>query len=80
MKQQEIGMNRERFEGNWKQLGGKVNERWGRLTNDPQRELAGRRTQVAGRIQKRYGIAKEEAARQLEDFLDRNRNWHLSNK
>lgn len=73
-------MNRERFEGNWKQFGGKVNEQWGRLTNDPQRELAGRRDQVAGRIQKRYGIAKEDAARQLKDFLDRNRNWNLSNK
>jgi uncharacterized protein YjbJ (UPF0337 family) len=73
-------MNRDRFEGNWKQFGGKVKEQWGRLTNDPQREFGGRRGQRAGRTQERYGISKEEAARQLKDFLDRNRNWDLSNR
>ena len=73
-------MNRDRFEGNWKQFSGKVKEQWGRLTDDPQREFAGRRDQLAGRIQERNGISKEEAARQLRDFLDRNRNWHLSNR
>ena len=72
--QQEIEMNQDRFEGNWRQFGGKVKEQWGRLTNDPQREFAGRRDQLAGRTQERYGISKEEAARQLKDFLDRNRN------
>jgi uncharacterized protein YjbJ (UPF0337 family) len=51
-----------------------VKEQWGRLTNDPQREFVGGRDQLAGRIQERYGISKEEAARQLKDFLDRNRN------
>jgi uncharacterized protein YjbJ (UPF0337 family) len=78
--QQEIEMNQDRFGGNWKQFGGKVKEQWGRLTNDPQRESAGRRDQLAGRIQERYGIAKEEAARQLKDFRDRNRNWDLANR
>jgi uncharacterized protein YjbJ (UPF0337 family) len=73
-------MNRDRFEGSWKQFGGKVKEQWGRLTADPGREFAGRRDQIAGRIQERYGISKEEAARQLKDFLDRNRNWDLSNR
>lgn len=74
-------MNRDRFEGNWKQFGGKVKEQWGRLTDDPQREFAGRRDQLAGRIQERYGISNEEAARQLSDFLDHNRNWwDLSNR
>ena len=68
-------MNQDRFEGNWKQFGGKVKEQWGRRTNDPQRELAGRRDQLAGRIQEGYGISNEEAARQLKDFLDHNRNW-----
>jgi uncharacterized protein YjbJ (UPF0337 family) len=73
-------MNRDRFEGNLKLFGGKVKERWGRLINDPQREFAGRHDQRAGRIQERYGISKEEAARQLKDFLDRNRNWDLSRR
>lgn len=73
-------MNRDRLEGGWKQFGGKVKEQWGRLTHDPRRELAGRRDQLAGRVQQRYGISKEQSARELKDFLDRNRNWDLSSR
>ena len=79
--QQEIDMNRDRFEGNLQQFGGKAKEHWGRFTNDPQPELAGRHDQLAGRIQQRDKISKEDAARQLDDFLDHNRNrWDLSNR
>jgi len=70
-------MNRDRFAGGWKQLSGKVKERWGILINDPRCESTGRRDQLAGRIQERSGISKEEAARQLRDFLDRNRRRDL---
>lgn len=73
--QQEIDMYRDRFESNWKQFGGKAQDPWGRLINDPQREPAGRRDQRAGKIQERYRISNEETARQLDDFLDHNRNW-----
>ena len=73
-------MNPDRFEGNWKQFRGKVKEQWGRFINDPRREVAGRRDQLAGRIQVRRGISKEEAERQLKDFLNRNRNWYPSNR
>ena len=73
-------MNRDRLEGGWKQFGGTVKEQWGRLTHDPRCELAGRRDQLAGRVQQRYGISKEQSARQLKDFLDQNRNWDLSNR
>jgi uncharacterized protein YjbJ (UPF0337 family) len=73
-------MNRDRFEGSWKQFAGRVKEQLGKLTSDPQREFAGRRDRLAGRIQERYGISKEEAARQLRDFLDRNRDWNLSSR
>ena len=74
---QEINVNRDRFEGNWKQLGGKLKEQWGRITDDPQREFAGKYDQLAGRIQERHGISKEESERQLKDFLYRNRSWKL---
>jgi uncharacterized protein YjbJ (UPF0337 family) len=73
-------MNLDRIAGIRKQFCGKAMEQWGRLTNNPQRELAGRREQIAGRIQERYGRAKEEAARQLRDFLHQNRNWNPSNR
>ena len=73
-------MNRDRLEGNWKQCSGRAKKLWGRLTRDRQCESAGRYDQVAGSIQERYGDSKEEAARQLKDFLDRNRNWDISSR
>ena len=73
-------MNRDRLAGSWKQFSGNVKEQWGRFTHDPRCESAGRRDQLAGRVQERYGISKEKAARQLKDFLVRNRNWNLSSR
>jgi len=73
--QQEIDMYRDRFEGNWKQYGGKAEEQGGNLTHVLPREPAGRRDQRAGRTQEPYKISNEESARQLNDFLDHNRNW-----
>ena len=73
-------MNRDRFEGNWKQLGGHVKEQWGRLTNDSQCEFAGSCARRTGALQEQYGISKEEAARQLKAFRDRNHNWHISTR
>ncbi len=71
-------MNWDRFEGSCRQVGGMVKEQLGRLTHDPQREFAGKCDQFAGKNQKRHGVAKEEAARQLREFYARNRNWDLS--
>lgn len=73
-------MNRHRVQGNWKQFSGRLKEQWGRLARDPERVLAGRRDQIAGRALERYGISKEQSARQLRDFLKRNRNWYPSNR
>ena len=73
-------MNQDRLAGIWKQFSGKMQERWGELTSNPLVVIAGSRDQLAGRIQERYGDSKERAARQLKDFLDRNRNWNLSNR
>jgi uncharacterized protein YjbJ (UPF0337 family) len=61
-------MNWDTIEGNWKQLAGQTKAQWGKLTGDDLREIAGRRDQLAGKIQERYGIAKEEAERQLEEW------------
>jgi uncharacterized protein YjbJ (UPF0337 family) len=58
-------MNWERIEGNWKQAKGKAVEKWGKLTNDDLDVVAGRREQLAGKIQERYGVAKEEAENQI---------------
>ncbi len=58
-------MNWERVEGNWMQIKGKVREQWGKLTDDDIDVIGGRREQLAGKIQERYGVAKEEAEKQL---------------
>ena len=58
-------MNWEQIEGNWKQAVGKAKEQWGKLTDQDLTEAAGRRDQLAGMIQQRYGVAKEEAEKQL---------------
>jgi uncharacterized protein YjbJ (UPF0337 family) len=61
-------MNRDQLQGNWKELKGKVREQWGKLTDDDFATMAGQRDQLVGAVQKRYGIAKEEAERQVHDF------------
>jgi uncharacterized protein YjbJ (UPF0337 family) len=61
-------MNWDTVEGQWKQIKGKVREQWGKLTDDELDVVAGKRDQLAGLIQKKYGIAKDEAERQVDDF------------
>jgi len=58
-------MNWDRIQGNWKQLTGRVQEQWGKLTEDDVDVVAGRRDQLVGRVQERYGVAKDEAERQI---------------
>jgi uncharacterized protein YjbJ (UPF0337 family) len=58
-------MNWDRIEGNWKQLTGQAKEQWGKLTNDDIDVVAGRREQLSGKIQERYGVAKDEAEKQI---------------
>jgi uncharacterized protein YjbJ (UPF0337 family) len=61
-------MNQDTLAGNWKQMKGKIKERWGKLTDDDLDVMEGRAEQWAGVIQKRYGIEREEAERQVKEF------------
>jgi uncharacterized protein YjbJ (UPF0337 family) len=61
-------MNWDRIEGNWKQVTGKAKEKWGKLTDSDLEVVAGRRDQLAGKIQERYGIAREDAEHQLAEW------------
>lgn len=61
-------MNWDQVEGNWKQFKGKVQQQWGKLTDDDLDIIAGRRVALAGKIQERYGLGKEEAEKAIEDF------------
>lgn len=64
-------MNKDTFEGNWKQFRGKVKEQWGKLTDDDLDVIGGKREQLAGRLQERYGLAKEVVETQIKDFETR---------
>ena len=68
-------MNSDRTAGNWKQVKGKIKEQWGKLTDDEVDQLEGKGDQLAGKLQERYGIGREEAERQAEEFRQRN-DWH----
>jgi uncharacterized protein YjbJ (UPF0337 family) len=70
-------MNHDRIEGRWKQVKGKVKEKWGKLTDDDLDVIAGKRDQLLGRIQQRHGIAKEEAERQVQTFERTNPEYRL---
>lgn len=61
-------MNSDRIKGNWQQFLGKAKEQWGKLTDDDWKIVEGRADQLVGRIQERYGCAREEAERQVAEF------------
>ncbi|QPM90379.1 CsbD family protein [Pseudooceanicola algae] len=65
-------MNWDRIQGNWKQFKGQAQANWGELTNDDLDVVEGRREELVGKIQERYGIAKDEAERQVDDFTRTN--------
>jgi uncharacterized protein YjbJ (UPF0337 family) len=58
-------MNWDRIEGQWKQVTGQAKAQWGKLTDDDLTVVAGRRDQLAGKIQERYGVAKDDAEKQI---------------
>ena len=61
-------MNADMIEGNWEQLKGKIRETWGKLTDDDVAVIAGRRDQLLGRIQLRYGRSKEDILNEITRF------------
>jgi uncharacterized protein YjbJ (UPF0337 family) len=68
---QELQMNWDRIEGNWRQLKGKAIEQWGKLTDDQFDRIAGKREQLVGQVQEAYGISKDEADKQVKDWESR---------
>ncbi|CAM3825023.1 CsbD family protein [Polynucleobacter arcticus] len=63
-------MNWDIVEGNWKQFKGKIRSRWGKLTDDQLDLIAGKRIELAGKIQEAYGITKDEVEMQIKLFED----------
>ncbi|MBI3864040.1 MAG: CsbD family protein [Planctomycetia bacterium] len=61
-------MNSTTMAGNWKQMKGKLKEKWGKLTDDDFTVLEGKQEQLAGILEKRYGYAKEQAKKDADEF------------
>ena len=66
-------MDWNRVEGNWKEMKGKVKEQWGKLTDDDLDVIAGKQDQLEGRLQQRYGYAKDQAKKEIDDWYSRQR-------
>jgi uncharacterized protein YjbJ (UPF0337 family) len=68
-------MNKDIIQGNWKQFKGEAQKRWGRFTNDELDQIEGNREKLLGQVQKSYGIAKDEAEKQVRDWEDKMKEW-----
>jgi uncharacterized protein YjbJ (UPF0337 family) len=67
--QTECVMDWNRIEGNWKQFKGQAKEKWGRLTDDDLDVVNGRQEQLQGKIQERYGLAKDQAKKDVDAWF-----------
>ncbi|NVK35131.1 MAG: CsbD family protein [Rhodobacteraceae bacterium] len=64
-------MNWDQIAGNWKEYKGKAQSHWGKLTDDDMDRVEGRRTELAGLIQQKYGKTKEEAEKEVDAWLEK---------
>jgi len=64
-------MNREQLRGMWNQIKGEAQVLWGKLTNDDLDQIDGNATKLVGRLQERYGYAKEQAEAEVDRFMER---------
>ena len=62
-------MNWDQVEGQWKQVKGKLKEKWGKLTDDDLDVMASNRDKLVGKLQERYGLAKERAQSSIDEFI-----------
>lgn len=63
-------MNEDRIKGQWKQISGKLKARWGKLTDDDVQVGEGNAEYLTGKLQERYGLAKDEAKKEVNEFID----------
>jgi uncharacterized protein YjbJ (UPF0337 family) len=66
----EAAMNWDQIEGNWKQLKGKAKQQWGRFTDDELDIIAGQKDVLIGKLQERYGLARQEAEREANQWRE----------
>lgn len=65
-------MNWDIIEGKWKQLKGSAKDNWGKLTDDELDQAAGKRDKLVGKVQEKYGVARDEAEKQVDEWASKN--------
>ena len=69
-------MNWTQLEGQWHQLAGQVKSRWGKLTDDDLTNVAGKKEHLVGKLQQHYGILKDDAEKQVDEWLAKFKPGH----
>ena len=62
-------MNWDQIQGNFKQLGARIKQKWAKLTDDDLQLIGGKKDELLGRLQSRYGWEKDQAERELDGFM-----------
>jgi uncharacterized protein YjbJ (UPF0337 family) len=63
-------MNWDQIEGKWKEMKGKMRSKWSKLTDDDVEAIGGKKDVLLGRLQQRYGYKKDEAERELDNWMN----------
>ncbi len=58
------------MKGNWDQLKGLVQKKWGKLTNDDMSQIQGNKNLLIGKLEERYGYSKQQAEQEVNNFLN----------
>jgi len=66
-------MNEDIFKGKWKEIKGKVKQKWGKLTDDDVTQMQGSYEELAGKLQKTYGYQKDQAKKEIDNFIKENK-------
>ena len=67
-------MNEDILKGKWRQIKGEVKSRWGKLTHDDMDVVSGDAEKLVGRVQERYGYQRDQAQREVDDFVSTNKD------
>jgi len=70
-------MNWDQVEGKWKQMKGSIREKWGKLTDSDFEQIAGSRDKFVGRLQERYGYTREKAEKELDQWMQSERETEM---
>ena len=62
-------MNWDQIKGDWKQIQGKIKSQWGKLTDNDLTQICGKKEELVGKLQQRYGHSKEEAEKHIDEFI-----------